>query len=80
MHAGRVFVALVTVLLLAAPGRAQVDCSDPDNLCTGDPCVIPALELPSDCTVDFGTLPSSSSGGCANRRKASSTSPPAHSP
>jgi hypothetical protein len=55
MHAGRVFVALLTVVLLAAPGRAQVDCSDPDNLCTGDPCVIPALELPSDCTVDFGT-------------------------
>jgi len=55
MHAGRVFVALITVLLLAAPGRAQVDCTDPDNLCTGDPCVIGALELPASCIVDFGT-------------------------
>jgi hypothetical protein len=54
MHAGRVVVALVAVLLAAAPGRAQVDCSNPGNLCTGDPCVIPALELPASCVVDFG--------------------------
>ena len=46
------------VALLAAfagPVWAQVDCGDPDNLCTGDPCVIPALELEAGCNVDFGT-------------------------
>ena len=55
MYAGRIVVALLTVLLTAAPGRAQVDCSNPDNLCTGDPCVIGAIELPASCVVDFGT-------------------------
>lgn len=46
--------AVLTLLALAAPAAAQVDCSNPDNLCTGDPCVIPALELGPSCVVDFG--------------------------
>lgn len=33
---------------------AQVDCGNPDNLCTGDPCVIPSLEVALPCVVDFG--------------------------
>jgi hypothetical protein len=50
-------VAVVGVLLalaLVGPVSAQVDCSNPDNLCTGDPCVIPALEVGPNCVVDFG--------------------------
>ena len=35
---------LGVVVLVAAPVEAQVDCSNPDNLCTGDPCVIPSVE------------------------------------
>jgi hypothetical protein len=33
---------------------AQVDCNDPDNLCTGDPCVISTVVVPVQCVVDFG--------------------------
>jgi hypothetical protein len=36
---------LLLVLALAAPAPAQVSCADPDNLCTGDPCVISTLEV-----------------------------------
>jgi hypothetical protein len=45
----------VGVLAVAATARAQVDCSNPDNLCTGDPCVIPPIEVQVPCVVDFGT-------------------------
>lgn len=48
-------VLLSGLLLFAAPGRAQVSCADPDNLCTGDPCVIPTLAVATPCVVDFGT-------------------------
>lgn len=48
-------LGLLLALVLAGPVSAQVDCSDPDNLCTGDPCVIPALEVGPNCVVDFGT-------------------------
>src|SRR5262245_18152209 len=37
-----VIVALA-ITVSAAVARAQVDCSDPDQLCTGDPCVISSL-------------------------------------
>src|SRR5262249_16463966 len=47
--------ALAVALLLVASGvRAQVSCSNPDNLCTGDPCVIENGSVASSCVVDFG--------------------------
>ena len=33
---------------------AQVSCDDPDNLCTGDPCVMDNVEVMPPCVVDFG--------------------------
>jgi hypothetical protein len=47
-------LGVLLALVLAGPASAQVDCSNPDNLCTGDPCVIPALTVGPDCVVDFG--------------------------
>jgi len=49
-------VALASLVLLTTLGsaRAQVACTSADVLCTGDPCVIPALTLASPCAVDFG--------------------------
>ena len=44
---------LACVLAVARVAAAPVDCSDPNNLCTGDPCVIPSLEVVPSCTVDF---------------------------
>jgi hypothetical protein len=46
---------LPLLLLSAIPVGAQVDCSNPDNLCTGDPCIITASAVSSPCTVDFGS-------------------------
>jgi hypothetical protein len=51
----RVLFAVAAVAALAATAHAQVDCSNPDNLCTGDPCVIPPIEVQVPCVVDFGT-------------------------
>lgn len=49
-------VGLVLALGLAgAPARAQVDCDAPDDLCTGDPCVIASVEVADPCVLDFGT-------------------------
>jgi hypothetical protein len=47
-------VLLLAVLAIPHGARAQVDCGDANNLCTGDPCIVPALELPATCVVDFG--------------------------
>jgi hypothetical protein len=50
--------ALAAALLQPAATEAAspVDCSDPDNLCTGDPCTIGGSHgVVSPCTVDFGT-------------------------
>jgi hypothetical protein len=44
---------LLTVAIAAAQG-APVSCSDPDALCTGDPCVVPRVEVEDPCVVDFG--------------------------
>lgn len=46
---------IVLVHFLATSATAQVDCTNADNLCTGDPCVIPSVEIVGPCTVDFGT-------------------------
>lgn len=48
-------LVVAAVLALVSPARAQVDCSNPDNLCTGDPCVIGDVDLAFVCIVDFGT-------------------------
>ena len=48
--------SLVLALLLAAsPARAQIDCDTPDDLCTGDPCVVGSVEVDDSCVLDFGT-------------------------
>ena len=48
--------AVVTALLLAsAVARAQVDCDTPDDLCTGDPCVVATVEVGDPCVLDFGS-------------------------
>lgn len=41
-------------LALAQSAFAQVDCSNSDNLCTGDPCTVDKVEVLSPCVVDFG--------------------------
>jgi hypothetical protein len=54
--ARRIAGLILGIALLAPPPvRSQVDCSDPDDLCTGDPCIIPTLEVASPCVVDFGS-------------------------
>jgi len=53
MHRIIVCVALA-VLLVASRGHAQVVCNDPDDLCTGDPCIVDDVEVASPCTLDFG--------------------------
>lgn len=46
----------VVLFLLAASGvGAQVSCDDPDNLCTGDPCIMDNVEVMPPCVVDFGS-------------------------
>lgn len=47
-------LALPVLLMGIGAAQAQVDCSDPDNLCTGDPCVIGSLTVVTPCVVDFG--------------------------
>ena len=49
-----VAVPVILALLGVAPVSAQVDCSNPDNLCTGDPCVVPKIKVASPCVADFG--------------------------
>ena len=50
-------IALAAALLqaVAAEAAPPIDCSSPDNLCTGDPCTIGGSHgVVSPCTVDFG--------------------------
>lgn len=50
------FVVCATVLSCAVTARAGaiVSCADPDNLCRGQLCVTPPMEVEKDCVVDFG--------------------------
>ncbi len=41
-------------VLTGAPATHAVTCASPDELCTGDPCVIGHLKLPGRCVLDFG--------------------------
>jgi hypothetical protein len=47
------FLAVLCMLFVTTAARAQVDCSDADNLCTGDPCVIGDVVVDAPCVVDF---------------------------
>lgn len=49
---------VIAGLVLGTMGLAsgQIDCGNPDNLCTGDPCIIQSLEiLTGTCMADFGS-------------------------
>lgn len=46
---------VMAAVLPAAAAEAQVSCSNPDNLCTGDPCITRNVEVISPCIADFGT-------------------------
>ncbi|HSP98623.1 MAG TPA: hypothetical protein VL049_15485 [Candidatus Dormibacteraeota bacterium] len=51
----RTGVLLVPLWLALAPASAHaIKCTKPDDLCTGDPCVIRQVEVASPCTLDFG--------------------------
>jgi len=51
----RVLLAPLLLLVLASRvDAAVVSCDAPDNLCTGDPCVIETLTVVTPCEVDFG--------------------------
>ena len=48
-------MGLVPLLLVLTPGAARaIKCTKPDDLCTGDPCVVRQVEVASPCTLDFG--------------------------
>src|SRR5689334_9423242 len=52
----RAMTVAAVLVILASAAQAQVSCSDPDNLCTGDPCVIDGtFTVVSPCDVDFGS-------------------------
>jgi hypothetical protein len=40
-------------LILPSLAAAQVDCDVPEDLCTGDPCVITTIELGESCVLDY---------------------------
>lgn len=44
----------LAALASVAAAQAQVACTSPDALCTGDPCVIPTVTVTSPCELDFG--------------------------
>jgi hypothetical protein len=46
---------LSLIFFLATTARAQISCTTPDDLCTGDPCVIHDVQVLTPCNVDFGT-------------------------
>lgn len=49
-----VWLLLVTVMAWAPRAGAVVSCTNPDNLCRGNPCVTGPIEVLSPCEVDFG--------------------------
>jgi filamentous hemagglutinin len=46
--------AAILCAALVTSARAQVDCDTPDDLCTGDPCIVGAVEVNDSCVLDFG--------------------------
>jgi hypothetical protein len=51
----RSWYLVLALVLVASAARAQVDCDTPDDLCTGDPCVVPSIEVVDPCILDFGS-------------------------
>lgn len=47
-------LSLLATVALMSTVRAQVPCTSPDALCTGDPCVIGSVDVADPCVVDFG--------------------------
>jgi len=48
MHANslrRDWAAALIVIFVARSASAQIDCSNPDNLCVGDPCTTGDIEV-----------------------------------
>src|SRR5262250_3742147 len=50
----KTFFVVAIVCAVAASVRAQTVCNAPDDLCTGDPCVIGDVDVTSPCELDFG--------------------------
>jgi hypothetical protein len=48
-------VARLLFIAVASGADAQVTCEDPDNLCTGDPCIMDNVDVLPPCVVDFGS-------------------------
>jgi hypothetical protein len=55
MMVRRAVVVVLVALASVCPARAQVACTSPDALCTGDPCVVPPITVASPCELDFGS-------------------------
>jgi hypothetical protein len=53
-HSWKAGLALA-LLLGGTAAHAQEDCDTPDDLCTGDPCVVGFVEVGDSCVLDFGT-------------------------
>jgi hypothetical protein len=51
----RTLLSVILLLATTSSASAQVSCANPDDLCTGDPCVIDTLTVESPCVVGFGT-------------------------
>ncbi len=56
MTCPRVTLAIVATCVAFVPPRiaAQLDCGNPDDVCTGDPCVLERADVPAGCALDFG--------------------------
>jgi hypothetical protein len=53
---GRAAAVVAFALAMSGSGAlAQVLCSIPDDLCTGNPCITGDVEVASPCVLDFGT-------------------------
>lgn len=61
--AGSLAVPLLLLLFATSPARALVSCANPDELCTGDPCVVHSIRVESPCSVDFGDRALEIAGG-----------------
>lgn len=51
----RAALTVLVALASVSTAQAQVACTSPDALCTGDPCVVPPITVTSPCELDFGS-------------------------
>jgi hypothetical protein len=54
MRSGLLLSSIACAVALTRPATAA-PCAAPDDLCTGDPCVVPAVTVPATCDLDFGS-------------------------